>query len=436
MENRLKKQLALIKSRALMLARGGNHPDGVQGASSNEPADSGDSSNAGAYPQPTIAAASTNHVIDDLLRAGAVTRASELEHASYDLSRRLRRGPWWWRRRLGSGPAARSIGPVARAARESGFEAEFQRVLTGLATGESRSIESAVPGEACALDGSNYYLVRSTGADIDPIAPIEAARFAALDSWPETVSRGMVGHFVRRGYAARDDRGIATDYPGAIPLFRRVDPRSVLFLDIETAGLSANTYVFLCGLMYVHRETGAFHVEQAFARDYAEEAGLLMHVRAALSKFGTVVTYNGASFDMPFLRTRMAVHRVPDIVPMGSVDLLHATRRVYRPGLPNVRLVTVEKHLRGVERVDDIPSRFIPRAYHEYVRTRDARIMRNVVYHNRMDLFTMAVILNHLASNPVDAAPGAEGAEKRFASAPAGDTIAPPNPPHVPSSPA
>ncbi|HLF22992.1 MAG TPA: ribonuclease H-like domain-containing protein, partial [Burkholderiales bacterium] len=111
-------------------------------------------------------------------------------------------------------------------------------------------------------------------------------------------------------------------------------------------------------------------------------------------------------------------------------------RRVYRPGLPNVRLVTVERHLRGVERVDDIPSRFIPRAYHEYVRTRDARIMRNVVYHNRMDLFTMAVILNRLASSPLDAMPRSDNAEKPFASAPSGDTMASPNPPHVPSRPA
>jgi uncharacterized protein YprB with RNaseH-like and TPR domain len=434
MENRLKKQLALIKSRALMLAHRGTHPEGVAGPSSNEPAISGDSSDAGSWRKTTTPSATTNPVIDDLLRAGAVSRASELEPSGYDLSRRLRRGPWWWRRRLGSGPGARTIDPVARAARESGFEAEFQRVREGLASGESLSIESAVPGEACALDGSNYYLIRSIGADIDPIAPAEAERFVSLDSWPAAVSRGMVGRFVRRGYTARDYHDLRDDLPDAIPLFRRVDPRSVLFLDIETAGLSANTYVFLCGLMYVQPETGTFHVEQAFARDYAEEAGLLMHVRAALSKFDTVVTYNGASFDMPFLRTRMAVHRVPDIVPMGSVDLLHATRRVYRPGLPNVRLVTVEKHLRGVERVDDIPSRFIPRAYHEYVRTQDARIMRNVVYHNRMDLFTMAVILNDLASNPVEAMPRPEAAEKPFAPAPLSDTMASPNPPHVSSS--
>jgi uncharacterized protein YprB with RNaseH-like and TPR domain len=177
------------------------------------------------------------------------------------------------------------------------------------------------------------------------------------------------------------------------------DPRSVLFLDIETAGLSANTYAFLVGLMFW--EDGRFVSEQIFAREYNEEEGMLRRVRSTMERFATVVTYNGASFDLPFLRQRMTVLRVPDIAPIDSVDLLHTARRVYKPLLPNCRLVTVEKHLRGVERVDDIPSRFIPRAYHEFVHTRDARLMRNVVYHNRMDVFTMAVMLNHLGEMPL-----------------------------------
>ncbi len=425
MENRLKKQLALIKSRAMMIARrGASVPD-----EETSPDDTTvDSADAGQHAKP---AHSANPIVDALLHTGAIRRASDLEPDRYDMSRRLRRGPWWWRRRLGRPHAD----PIARAAREAGFEAEFQRVLSGLATGDSLAIETAVPGEARSLEGSSYYLVRSRGPEIDPIAPIEAGRFAALGSWPESVSRAMVGRFVRRGYAARGYEDLRGNRPDTIPLFRRAEPHSVLFLDIETAGLSANTYVFLCGLMRFDPETGEFHAEQVFARDYAEEEGLLLHVRSTLGRFDTVVTYNGASFDMPFLRTRMAVHRIPDIVPMGSVDLLHATRRVFRPALPNVRLVTVEEHLRGVARVDDIPSRFIPRAYHEYVRTQDARIMRNVVYHNRMDLFTMAVILNRLTdgTSTGEAAGAAdENTEKPFAPASLGDTMAAPNPPHVP----
>jgi uncharacterized protein YprB with RNaseH-like and TPR domain len=428
MENRLKKQLALIKSRAMTIARrGASHSGEPFEAPSTE---SGGPETAGVG-SPRH---SDNRIVGDLLRVGAVTRASDLEPGRFDAARRLPRGPRWWRRRLGRPQAD----PIVRAARESAFESEFQRLLSGLAAGESLAIEAAVPGEPRSLEGSSYYLVRSCGPDIDPIAPAEAGRFAAMGSWPEPVSRSMVGRFIRRGYAANGYEDPRPDFAGTIPLFRRADPHSILFLDIETAGLSANTYVFLCGLMRFDPGTGAFEVEQAFARDYAEEEGLLLHVRSTLERFDTVVTYNGASFDMPFLRTRMAVHRIPDIVPMGSVDLLHATRRVFRPALPNVRLVTVEEHLRGTARVDDIPSRFIPRAYHEYVRTQDARIMRNVVYHNRMDLFTMAVILNRLAGEGVgdpltgDRASSLAGAEKPFASASAGDTIASPNPPHVP----
>ncbi len=422
MENRLKKQLALIKSRAMTIAR--------RGASLSEESVEAPSPEAGGQESAVEQSPSHNPIVRDLLRTGAVTRASELEPDRFEISRRLRRGPWWWRRRLGRPHAD----PIARAARESAFESEFQRVLSGLASGDSLAIETAVPGEARSLEGTSYYLIRSRGHDIDPVAPLEAGRFATLGSWPEPVSRSMVGRFIRRGYAAHgfEEPNFAT----TIPLFRKAEPHSILFLDIETAGLSANTYVFLCGLMRFDPENGVFEVEQAFARDYAEEEGLLLHVRSTLERFDTVVTYNGASFDMPFLRTRMAVHRIPDIVPMGSVDLLHATRRVYRPTLPNVRLVTVEEHLRGTARVDDIPSRFIPRAYHEYVRTQDARIMRNVVYHNRMDLFTMAVILNRLAEAlpalPRAPASSLAGAEKPFASAPSGDTIASPNPPHVP----
>ena len=428
MENRLKKQLALIKSRAILIARRGTVPgEGTDASAGPESLDFDEIPSRLSTSHPRIR---PNTIVDELIRSGAVVRASELISDRLDLSRRLRRGPWWWRRRL-----ARTHdggGPIARAARESGFEAEFQQVLEALPSGDALTIDSAVPGEPRSLEGASYYLVRATGAAIDPFADWEARRFTTLEQWPASVSRTMVGRFVRRGYAANGHSDLHANFAETIPLFRRADPRSILFLDIETAGLSANTYVFLCGLMHFTPETGEFHAEQVFARDYGEEEGLLLHVRAALCRFDTVVTYNGASFDMPFLRTRMAVHRMPDIVPMGSVDLLHSTRRVFRPGLPNVRLVTVEEHLRGVARVDDIPSRFIPRAYHEYVRTQDARIMRNVVYHNRMDLFTMAVILNHLADQPAEVPAAFAGAENPFASAAGGDTIAQPNPPHLP----
>jgi len=378
MENLLRRQLAQIKARARMLA-GVAGPDeeavargdatAAQPSSSENPDTDPLRTSAAASP----AAASTtplhpNPAIDAALRSGAVTRGADMPVIT-----RLRRGPWWWRRRF--------IRDEQRT-HYSRFEGEFQEMLSSTLTGEPEAIDSAVPGEARAMEDSNYYLVQFSGPEVDAMSPAESTRFARLSSWPDVTTRTVL--------APRRATGDAIQAVHSAP----VSPERVLFLDIETAGLSANTYLFLVGLMYANGN--GFHVEQVLARDYTEEKGVLLHVHETMSRFDTIVTYNGATFDIPFIRTRMAVHRIAELPPVGSVDLLHASRRVFRGTLPNCRLVTVEKHLRGSGREGDIPSRFIPRAYHEFVRTKDARIMRNVAYHNRMDLFTMAVILNHL----------------------------------------
>jgi uncharacterized protein YprB with RNaseH-like and TPR domain len=383
MENLLKRQLAQIKARARMLA-GLATPEEIAsaeaGTESSAPVSEatdpalarGTSSASVSYGAAPLHA---NPAIDAAIRSGAVTRGADLPVVT-----RLRRGPWWWRRRV--------IHDEMRGY-HSRFEAEFQEMLSRVLAGEPLPIEHAVPGEARLLDDSNYYLVQFRGPEVDPASVSEATRFARLATWPEPASRTVLAP--RRAHA--DAIRAVHEAP--------VLPERTLFLDIETAGLSANTYLFLVGMMYANGN--GFQVEQVFARDYTEEKGVLLHVHETMGRFDTVVTYNGASFDLPFIRTRMAVHRIPELPPVGSVDLLHASRRAFREILPNCRLVTVEQHLRGAGRVDDIPSRFIPRAYHEFVRTKDARIMRNVAYHNRMDLFTMAVILNHLADPPLTA---------------------------------
>jgi uncharacterized protein YprB with RNaseH-like and TPR domain len=388
MENLLKKQLAQIKARALAIAgRAAADSAGAPRAQSRE---------------------TSNEIVDAVVKTGAVVRG-----ADFEASRKPPRFAWWRRRR------------EVRSNNEYGYEGAFQRLLSSFGDEAAVPIEEAVPGEAQKAEESMFYLIRAAGDAIDTAASEHASRFATFRTWPaETLC-------TRIGAQPVDGMRDSVEVTG------EASPSSVLFLDIETAGLSANTYVFLVGLMYW--VSGEFRVEQVFARDYTEEEGLLRYVRSMLERFDTVVTYNGASFDLPFLRTRMTVHRVPDVEPIGSVDLLHAARRVFRPALPNCRLVTVEEYLRGVGRVDDIPSRFIPRAYHEFVRSKDARIMRNVVYHNRMDVFTMAVILNHLGVRPDVAAAGVTEAadavemappENRFASPPGGDTMSPPNPPH------
>jgi hypothetical protein len=143
-------------------------------------------------------------------------------------------------------------------------------------------------------------------------------------------------------------------------------------------------------------QDGRFVIEQALARDYSEEAGMLAYVRRTLERFPVLVTFNGASFDVPFVKARMAVAHIGYEGPSEHVDLLLPARRHFGRALPNCRLETIERHLRGSRSESDIPGSEIPEAYHEFVRTGDARKIGRILYHNRMDLVAMAALFDRL----------------------------------------
>jgi uncharacterized protein YprB with RNaseH-like and TPR domain len=230
--------------------------------------------------------------------------------------------------------------------------------------GEPCALVEAAPGEAIAAGTSPLYLIRTKASSIVADAP------------------GIARSLIERAAAPAGSNDAA---------------RRFLFFDIETTGLTPSTYVFLCGMMYL--EGGDFAIEQAFARDYSEEQGMLLYVNDVLHRFPVLVTFNGTSFDVPFVKTRLAVGRASYDGPGEHVDLLLSARQRFRSVLPNCRLETIERHLRGVEREGDIPGAEIPEAYHEFVRTGDARKIKRILHHNRMDLISIAVLYDHLLSH-------------------------------------
>jgi hypothetical protein len=126
---------------------------------------------------------------------------------------------------------------------------------------------------------------------------------------------------------------------------------------------------------------------------------------------GTVVSYNGKSFDLPLIDTRFLFHRLPSpFEGMPHVDMLHPARRLWRPlgdervaeatagfGLTEstCRLVTLERTLCGFDREGDVPGFEIPERYFAFVRTGDARPLEGVLEHNRLDLLSLALVTSH-----------------------------------------
>jgi hypothetical protein len=164
----------------------------------------------------------------------------------------------------------------------------------------------------------------------------------------------------------------------------------VTYLDIETCGLSGAP-LFLVGLMMQRGDD--IVIEQWLARNYAEEAAVLAAVNDRLQTTDTLVTFNGKTFDAPFIRERSFVAGLAPVEVAHHVDMLHESRRVFKRRFGNCKLQTLEYFVCGRPRVGDIPGALIPQVYHDFVRTGNARHIGDVLKHNVLDLVTMAELV-------------------------------------------
>mgnify|MGYP005834232843 CR=1 FL=1 len=171
----------------------------------------------------------------------------------------------------------------------------------------------------------------------------------------------------------------------------------VMLMDLETTGLSCSP-LFLAGtLSWVD---GRPIIRQFLARHYGHEQAVIALFFEELARHRVLVSFNGKSFDWPFIRTRAIYHRLPVPPTPAHVDLLHLARRAWKGQVPDCRLTTLEAYVCGRVRQDDIPGRFIPDAYHAFVRTGDASDLVRILHHNRRDLCTLAELLTRLLGEP------------------------------------
>jgi hypothetical protein len=171
---------------------------------------------------------------------------------------------------------------------------------------------------------------------------------------------------------------------------------NLLFMDIETLGLRYKPLI-LIGIAET-TEKGLI-INQYLLRNLKEEIAVLDAFNSHLEDDIVFVTFNGRNFDLPFIESRLLFHGIKNKLKKPHLDLLHFSRRQWKSQLPNCRLKTLEKHLFGVERDDDIPSSLIPNFYHSYLKTGNIGPLVPILEHNREDVITLAKIMTCLTQN-------------------------------------
>lgn len=171
-------------------------------------------------------------------------------------------------------------------------------------------------------------------------------------------------------------------------------PETVKFIDIETIGLYYVHPVFLVGVLYFRDGEG--YVKQFLARNFDEEKAILKETARELYDTEVIASYNGRSFDLPYLKNRMKYHQLNDEVKAFHVDLLRPARKQYKGVYPNCRLITLEKELFHQERQNDVPGAEIADYYYHYLDTQDRAWLDPILEHNALDLLSMAKLLGVL----------------------------------------
>jgi hypothetical protein len=138
-------------------------------------------------------------------------------------------------------------------------------------------------------------------------------------------------------------------------------------------------------------------MRQYLLPDPACEQAFLEAISTDLGGSAAVVSYNGRSFDAPVLEGRfLMARRSPECLRKPHLDLLHPVRRIFKARLGSCTLQNVESRVLGRDRGDDIPGHLIPEMYFSYLRSRDPEVLRTVLAHNRQDVVSLSLLLDHL----------------------------------------
>ncbi len=181
-----------------------------------------------------------------------------------------------------------------------------------------------------------------------------------------------------------------------------ISKHNLAVFDIETTGLNPSySKVILIGLLYF--EDTDIVIEQYFCDASKYEKELLESFIDRFNYFDLYITFNGSSFDIPFLNKRLKKNSIEyEIDSYLNIDLCKVARQNKKTlGLKNCKLKTVEDFL-GIYRDDTISGAESVELYKKYEASQDQDIKDKILLHNFEDILHLVPLLNIINHIPLN----------------------------------
>lgn len=170
-----------------------------------------------------------------------------------------------------------------------------------------------------------------------------------------------------------------------------IPPNHFVF-DIETTGLNSNyCKVILIGILF--NQDNKTVIKQFFANTEDDEKELLLTFINTIKNYQNHITFNGLTFDIPFLNTRLKKHNIDFYLSKNDdIDILKLIRPFKEKlSLSDCKLKTIEKYL-GIYREDAISGKESIDLYKDYSVNQDIDLKEKILLHNYEDIYYLGVI--------------------------------------------
>lgn len=175
------------------------------------------------------------------------------------------------------------------------------------------------------------------------------------------------------------------------------DPGRFAYVDTETTGLAGGTGTYVFAAAVATPIDCGLRIAQLFLAEPSGEPAFLHALREEIEQAQGLATFNGGSFDLPILRTRWVMARMPgELTQAPHVDLLTLVRSLYRHRLEACNLRFVEERVLGYERDDPLPSALVPETYFHFLRTGPHHLLEAALEHNRLDVLSLVHLHSRL----------------------------------------
>ena len=174
--------------------------------------------------------------------------------------------------------------------------------------------------------------------------------------------------------------------------------------DIETTGLSAHRGNKIILTACLIPDSKGVTITQFLAENPYEEDRVIMATMNFLKDESVdyLITYNGASFDIPFMKQRLATKNLPYVLNMYEFDLYNFIRSNtgLKSQIGSLSQKNVERHF-GISsnRKDVISGREIVKLFAEYAINQESLREKIILTHNREDVLQLCHLFNIIGRN-------------------------------------